>query len=574
MDAVITNGGVGYDEIRGYDDGENRIFGYDGADVLIGGAQADLIDGGAGNDALIGGTGDDTLYGGSEDDSLRGEEDNDILYGEAGDDRLYGGSGADTLYGGAGNDTLEGGLEADTYVFSQGSGQDHIIENDDSMTGATDVAQFTDVASTDVTALERRGDDLVISYGADDSVTIVDYFKTGVNNTLVEEIQFSDSVTWNEAAVKDLIITNGAASYDEIRGLEDVENRIFGMEGNDSLIGGSQDDVIDGGAGNDALIGAAGDDNLYGQDGADTLYGEDGADTLNGGLGNDTLYGGQGGDTYVIAYGSGQDRIFEDDSTAGVTDVVEFTDVMSTEISTVERVGDDLVLRYGVDDSLTVTDYFKPGTQASQVEEIRFSDTVTWVVDDVKALAVTNGTTGYDNIQGYDDGPNRIYGFDGYDTLAGGSQADVIDGGSGKDALRGNAGADTLIGGTGDDTYLFGRGDGGDVIMENDSTPGNTDTLMFGSDIVAEQLWFSRSGDDLLVSVIGTDDQVNISDWYLGTAHHVEEFETDDGRALLNNQVDTLVNAMAAFSPPAAGQTTLPPEYQTVLNPIIAAAWQ
>jgi hypothetical protein len=38
--------------------------------------------------------------------------------------------------------------------------------------------------------------------------------------------------------------------------------------------------------------------------------------------------------------------------------------------------------------------------------------------------------------------------------------------------------------------------------------------------------------------------------------------------------VENLVQAMAAFSPPAAGETTLPPAYQTSLEPVIAANWQ
>jgi hypothetical protein len=43
---------------------------------------------------------------------------------------------------------------------------------------------------------------------------------------------------------------------------------------------------------------------------------------------------------------------------------------------------------------------------------------------------------------------------------------------------------------------------------------------------------------------------------------------------LLDSKVDTLVQAMAAFAPPAAGQTTLPPAYQTALASVIAANWQ
>ena len=43
---------------------------------------------------------------------------------------------------------------------------------------------------------------------------------------------------------------------------------------------------------------------------------------------------------------------------------------------------------------------------------------------------------------------------------------------------------------------------------------------------------------------------------------------------LLNSQVDALVSAMSAFAPPPAGQTTLPSNYQKVLEPVIAANWK
>jgi hypothetical protein len=42
---------------------------------------------------------------------------------------------------------------------------------------------------------------------------------------------------------------------------------------------------------------------------------------------------------------------------------------------------------------------------------------------------------------------------------------------------------------------------------------------------------------------------------------------------LLSSQVDALVSAMAAFSPPPPGQTTLTPEQQSALSPVIAANW-
>ena len=72
---------------------------------------------------------------------------------------------------------------------------------------------------------------------------------------------------------------------------------------------------------------------------------------------------------------------------------------------------------------------------------------------------------------------------------------------------------------------------------------------------------------------VGTD-KSTISDWYPGSAYHIEQFKTADGKTLLDSQVDLLVSAMAGFAPPAAGQSTLPPDYQTSLNTVIAANWK
>jgi hypothetical protein len=55
----------------------------------------------------------------------------------------------------------------------------------------------------------------------------------------------------------------------------------------------------------------------------------------------------------------------------------------------------------------------------------------------------------------------------------------------------------------------------------------------------------------------------------------VERFETtDDGKTLLQSQVQTLVDAMAPLAPPAPGTGTLPLDYQAALSPLLAASWQ
>ncbi len=140
--------------------------------------------------------------------------------------------------------------------------------------------------------------------------------------------------------------------------------------------------------------------------------------------------------------------------------------------------------------------------------------------------------------------------------------------------IDGGAGNDTLTGSSGNDTYLLSRGGGADVLIDSDGTLGNVDLAQFGTGIASDQLWFRHVGNDLEVSVIGGADKLTVQNWYGGTANHVERFQTADNKRLLDGQVENLVQAMAAFAPPGAGQTTLPADYQTTLAPVLAANWQ
>ncbi|WP_310600239.1 calcium-binding protein, partial [Desulfobulbus sp.] len=193
------------------------------------------------------------------------------------------------------------------------------------------------------------------------------------------------------------------------------------------------------------------------------------------------------------------------------------------------------------------------------------------------------GTSANDSLVGSDSvadhligqaGNDTLYGYGGNDLLEGGVGNDQLYGGTGSDTLDGGIDNDTLNGGVGDDLYLFGRGYGSDTIIENDATADNTDVARFLADIAEDQLWFRQVGNNLEVSVIGTTDTLSIRNWYSGSQSHVEQFQTANNKVLLNSQVDALVSAMASFTPPASGQTTLPPEHQAGLAPVLAANWQ
>ncbi|MDP1573035.1 MAG: calcium-binding protein, partial [Pseudomonadota bacterium] len=205
------------------------------------------------------------------------------------------------------------------------------------------------------------------------------------------------------------------------------------------------------------------------------------------------------------------------------------------------------------------------GGDSFRIDRVDFADGTNWSKAQLQAWALNySGTAGNDSLSAMSDGDNILNGLGGNDWLHGSS---------GNDTLIGGTGTDYLNGGTGNDTYVFNLGDGVDTISDYDSSSGNQDTARFGAGINYDQLWLKRSGNNLEASVIGTADKVTIQNWYAGSANHVERFEAGD-RALLDSKVDLLVQAMAAFAPPAAGQSTLPDTYRQVLEPVLAANWQ
>jgi Ca2+-binding RTX toxin-like protein len=155
----------------------------------------------------------------------------------------------------------------------------------------------------------------------------------------------------------------------------------------------------------------------------------------------------------------------------------------------------------------------------------------------------------------------------------GNASANTLIGTAGDDFIAGKSGNDKLLGGAGNDTYFLGRGDGADTVQENDSTIGNRDTALFDAGTSRDQLWFRKVGNNLEVSIIGTGDKFTISNWYLGAQYHVEQLKAGDGKLLLDTQVQSLVQAMASFAPPAMGQTALTAAQQTALAPVLAASW-
>lgn len=476
-----------------------------------------FIQGGSAGDKLTS-TGDySVVWGQGGNDTLTGLSSRDVLSGDDGDDSLFGMAGVDTLRGGLGNDYLDGGEGSDIYRFQRGWGSDTIVAD-----AFDHVYLGPGILQSDLT-YRRDGNNVVLDIsGGDDHITLV-------NASLWNGgLSFDDGST--------LTSTQVLSKLPPGQGVV-----LTGTNGHDTLTGGQGSDKISGGAGADVLNGGAGND---------TLLGNTDADTLTGGL---------GADNYMFYLGDGHDLIHAD-----AADTITLGQGLNRADMRIRKVGtsaattaDTVALSFFTgSDSLTLD-------HASQLNglQLKFADGSTMAWADVLA-AVANkpedltltGTAGKDNLKGL-AGNDTITGLGGSDTLAGG------------------LGNDLLIGGKGNDTYLFNRGDGQDTIVDTDGTWFNADLLKVGS-AKSNQLWLTRSGTNLDISIIGTTDKVSIQDWFNGSNNVVEKITAlGDNKTLNASKVNALVNAMAAFEPPAIGETTLPTQVQSSLSKVLASSW-
>ena len=480
-----------------------------GSGILTGTSLPDKINGGAANDTLNAAEGNDFLFAGQGNDSLDGGGGNDWLYGEAGIDTLLGGTGNDTLNGGLGDDSMTGGDGNDTY---------HV--------------NFYFDVEAEIVYQDKVVETDSATSGIDTAITSSHLYTLAKN---VENLVIQANGT-------NLATNYGNALNNTITG-SDETNYIYGKDGNDTIHGGK---------GNDGLYGDAGNDSLDGGEGNDGLYGGLGTDTLNGGDGNDTYYV----TNYWDDNGDLQrDQIIEGDSAASGIDIAFTAD----------------------------NDYYL----ARNVENLQVMDGVL-----AHGNALGNRITGSDFADFLEalGGNDTILSGAGNDIIWAGDGADSIEGGVGNDTILSDSnlngsgpvfnGNDTINGGLGDDTltdnstssndvYIWGRGQGVDTLTDS----GGSDRLDVLSGVSANQMWLRKVGSNLELSVIGTSDKFTVNNWYASATNQVESIKLSDGKTLTANKVDTLVNAMAAFTPPAAGQTTLPANYQTALNPVIDANW-
>ncbi len=443
----------------------------------------------------------------------------------SGPDSLTGTSGNDTLAGGQGNDTLTGGAGDDTYIFNLGDGVDTI--NDLSLASENNAIEFGAGIDPNVVTLSYDGGYLVLNLGGSDQIKLSNFSNTDVyGDHAVETFTFADGTVLTYSQLID-------------RGFD--------------LVGTASDDVITGTNGVDRIVGGAGND------------------TINGGGGDDILSGGLGDDTYYFDAGNGNDTVYD---YAGENNTLVFGPGVDPASVTLNL--GSLFLNIGNGEGVHL-EGFDPNDvyNTSIIQTFTFNDGTTLSLADLLARGFDiKGTNAADTLIGTSI-TDRILGGGGNDTLNGGGGNDYLDGGNGKNTLSGGTGDDTLLLGTGSqNTVLFNSADGWDTLKSDPKGEGHGNEIHFGTGITREDLWFRRSGNNLQVNVLGTDDGMTIEGWYTNKNRPIETIQTSDGQDLTAKKIDLLVQAMAGFSPASGSGDILPTEMPQRLEPVLAAAWE
>ena len=248
-------------------------------------------------------------------------------------------------------------LDADSRVFTFGSGADEITLSDDDTTdngvsrlssaGSSETVDFANPRNT-LTIQAGGGNDDVQLTGVDAQYAATTVVQLGAGDDSLDGSGLNTRIVGVGNGGNDVIV--GGAGNDVLRGGSgrDVlrggagNDRVFGQgSSGDKVSGGAGDDFIDGGSGNDQLVERAdtdfvlsanaltglGTDRLVGIEraklsggasanridasafpGRVILNGFGGKDTLAGGAAADVLRGGSGGD--VLFAGGGNDRVF------------------------------------------------------------------------------------------------------------------------------------------------------------------------------------------------------------------------------------------------------------------------
>jgi Ca2+-binding RTX toxin-like protein len=594
----------------------NTLKGEDGNDILIGDGGGDVLIGGAGTDTASysnadsaqkadlttssnnsGNAANGDTYTSIE--NLTGSSFSDTLTGNSGANVIDGGLGADAMAGVAGDDTYIVNDAGDTVTESASAGTD-LVQSTISFTLGTNIENLTLTGTASINGTGNTAANIMVGNSGD--------------NTLVGD-QGDDSLDGGSG--NDVLI--GGAGNDALIGGDGTDIATFsGDKASYSILtlGGvvlitDNDKTTDGDDGTDTVTGV---EIAQFKGGAQINISApivldldgDGVELSNRGANNAAIdLDGDGVSDKTGWIGSGDGFLVIDRNGDGkFTDASEFSfvndkpgaksdlDGLSAFDSNADGLISSLDQSYskflvwqdangnGVADSGEIKTLTETGISSISLAGVATNKAWDWndsVVINTGSFQRSDGTTGaladvaflYEGSANVEADP-KDEGSTESNELAGGQ---LLTGHEGDDDLAGGAGNDTLVGGDGADTFRFARGGGSDLIIAYD-TDGGSDSLKLGTGISADQLWFRQiNGGDLEIDLIGTNDRVTVRGWGSSTDYQLDSVTLAGGSTASAQDIGALVAAMAAFSPPPLGQTSLDQARATALAPTLAASW-
>lgn len=517
---------------------------------------------------------------------ITGSTGNDTINGTANGDFIFTTGGNDTITMGKGNDVVVNQTGNTIYKFNEGDGQDVIYDY-----AGTDKIVLG--YSKDRTLYRRVGGDLILKFkNSTDTLTIKDWFAVEGNRTETIEFSTGETATIQDILTRATSsqVTNSA---DNIFGTDgndtihsyDGDDFVSTGAGNDVIYGGLGNDIMVGGDGNDKYYVETPDDRVIenANEGVDSIWascsyelpdnveklylhelggaingrgndmdnkivGNDYDNILDGKAGTNDLWGGKGDDTYIINASNANDTCHEGEN--------EGNDTIKASITyTITRANIENLILTGTDDidgrGNKLGNYIEGNSGSNVLRGVNGNDTLyggggvdslyggvdddTYILDNdttlIKEMANEGNDTVLSSISYTLTNNVENLTLTGNENLnaTGNTLDNVINGNSADNILEGKKGNDTISGGEGNDTYVFNRGDGEDTIIETGSTYNYIDKLSFGTGITIDDVRFNKSGNDLIVSIAGTNDKVIIKDSNINPDNRIEQFVFQDG---------------------------------------------
>lgn len=182
--------------------GKNHVVSGDGNDVIRAESGDDYVYAGGGQNRVEVGEGRNIVVTGQGVDTVVAQGSNTVLAG-GGNDTITLGWGNDWVYGGAGDDRIDAGGGANLFAFNRGDGNDVWIH---SQWTQDTLSLGGGIALSDL-QFAKRGNDLVVKTGGDDSITLSSWFAgaqyQGVKylQVLSSQIQASSSSVTGDAVM-------------------------------------------------------------------------------------------------------------------------------------------------------------------------------------------------------------------------------------------------------------------------------------------------------------------------------------------------------------------------------------